>query len=144
MTSATSSTFGVSPKPNQITISGAIATIGSVCVDTSTGMSARRSVAEASTSTASVSPTTIASAKPSSVARSVGSVLSQRSPRLSQLTESTRAGAGSTSLPMPLRFDVQLPDREQQRDDQERRQDGERPAARGRAHQLWRGMYAFV
>ena len=43
VTSATSSTLGVRPKPNQRIISGAMATIGSVCVVTSTGMSARRS-----------------------------------------------------------------------------------------------------
>ena len=55
-------------------------------------------------STASTNPTASDSAKPSSVARSVGSVLAQRSPRLSQVTESTRLGAGSTSLPIPLRF----------------------------------------
>ena len=54
--------------------------------------------------TASTNPTTSESANPSSVARSVGSVFDQRSPRFSQLTESTRLGGGSTSSPMPLRF----------------------------------------
>ena len=41
----------------------------------------------------------------------------------------------------PAEVGVELPDREQQADDQERRQDRERPVA---GHQLCRGRYAFV
>ena len=104
VTSATSSTLGVRPNPNQMIISGAIATIGSVCVATSTGISARPTWAEVSMSTASTNPTASDSANPSRVARSVGSMLAQRSSRLSQATESTRLGAGSTSSPTPLRL----------------------------------------
>ena len=103
-------------------------------------MSARRSAAEASTSTASTNPTASESANPSSVARSVGSVLAQRSPRFSQVTESTRRGRRQHVVADVAEVGVELPDREQQRDDRERRQHGERAGA----HQLRRGRYAFV
>ena len=102
-------------------------------------MSARRRCAELSTSTASAKPTASESANPSSVARSVGSVLSQRSPRLSQVTESTRLGAGQDVVADAADARVELPDGDQGADDQERRQAGERPAARA-GHPSVRGQ----
>lgn len=68
--------FGVSPKPNQRTISGAIATSGRVWLMMKTGNRARRSGLKKSISTERRKATASEQAKPTNVALIVGTVFS--------------------------------------------------------------------
>ena len=72
VTSTTMRTFGSSPNPNQITNSGAIATIGIVWLATRSGSTARRTGAQRSSAIAAAIASTTDSAKPTSVSTSVG------------------------------------------------------------------------
>jgi hypothetical protein len=78
VTRATRKIFGVSPKPNHRTTSGAIATSGSVWLMMNTGNRARRSGRKKSTSTERTKATASEQAKPAKVARMVGTVLSNK------------------------------------------------------------------
>ena len=95
MTSATSRIFGRSPKPNQSTTSGAMATSGSVWLMMNTGKSARRTGRAKSISTEKRKAAPSEQAKPSSVAWIVGSVFAQSASRCSMSCAATRDGAGS-------------------------------------------------
>jgi hypothetical protein len=64
VTSATSRIFGVKPKPNHSTTSGAIATSGRVWLITNTGNSARLSLGMKSISTDSVKASVSEKANP--------------------------------------------------------------------------------
>jgi len=75
VTSAITTTFGRSPNPNQMIKSGAMATMGSVWLATSNGVSARRSHGTKSTVTAIAQPTASDTANPTAVTCSVGTVL---------------------------------------------------------------------
>jgi hypothetical protein len=74
VTSATTSIFGQSPNPNQITTSGAIAITGIVCDATSSGVTPCRSVGKKSATTAISHAHPSESAKPAAVTPSVESV----------------------------------------------------------------------
>jgi len=100
--SATSRTFGISPKPNQIITSGAMATNGSVCEPISSGISALRRTPDASMTADKANPTTIASPKPKTVSLSVARVFVHRAPRFSQPAWRTRAGEGRICGLTPL------------------------------------------
>ncbi len=101
--SATSRIFGVSPKPNQMITSGAMATSGNVWEPISSGIRALRRMPEASITADSTKPTTIASANPITVSWRVASVLVHSASRLSQPAWRTRAGEGRTCGLTPLR-----------------------------------------
>ncbi len=101
MTSATSRIFGVRPKPNHSTTSGAIATSGRVWLMTKTGNRARLRRGMKSIRTDSANATLSEKAKPVSVACSVGSVLAHNSSRLATTWPITRDGAGRTNGEMP-------------------------------------------
>ena len=101
VTSATSMILGVSPKPNHSTISGAMATSGTVWLMTNTGISARRSGLKKSMRTENTKAAASEQAKPSSVALSVGIVFSNRASRCSMAWPSTRDGAGRVVGEMP-------------------------------------------
>ncbi|MHC2792546.1 hypothetical protein ACVINZ_001558 [Mesorhizobium jarvisii] len=101
MTSATSMIFGVKPKPNHSTTSGAMATSGKVWLTMKTGNSARRSGWKKSTSIDSAKAAPSEQAKPISVARMVGTALSISASRLSIACSKTRDGAGRIVGLMP-------------------------------------------
>ena len=72
VTRTTTRTFGSSPNPNQTTMSGAIATIGTVCEPTRSGSTARRAQPTRSSATATAVAPTIDRLNPATVSMIVG------------------------------------------------------------------------
>src|SRR5436190_3774321 len=97
VTSTTTRTFGTSPNPNQTTMSGAIATIGTVCDPTSNGSTARRAHATRSRAIATAAAPRIEMPNPTPVSTIVGMEWRIASERNSQSAPSTWVGAGSTN-----------------------------------------------
>ena len=95
--------FGVSPKPNQSTISGAIATSGRVWLMMNSGNRALRSGLKKSISIERMKATASEQAKPANVALIVGTVLSNSAWRCWMAWARTRDGAGSVVGEMPER-----------------------------------------
>ena len=95
VTSTTMRTLGSNPNPNQITNSGAIATIGIVWLVTSSGSTARRTGAQRSSATATPIASVTDSAHPTSASTSVGTRLPTAASRASHSELRTRVGAGS-------------------------------------------------
>ena len=101
VTSTITMTLGSSPNPNQITISGAIATIGIVCVPTSRGYTARRTAGTWSIATANAVAATTETANPMTVSVTVARVWVHASSRKSTSAVRIRDGDGSTSGLIP-------------------------------------------
>ena len=93
--------FGIRPKPNHSTTSGAMATSGKVWLTISTGNSARRNDGKKSTSADSAKAALSEQAKPRQVARIVGMAFSTSASRFSSACTNTRDGAGSVEGLMP-------------------------------------------
>ena len=91
---AITTTAGI-PAPNQITISGAIATIGIVWSRTAYGNRLRSMILLCDISRATLIPTTIASPKPISAVRNVEKSAPSRLVRFSNQASTMSVGAGS-------------------------------------------------
>ncbi len=88
-------TLGSSPNPNQITNSGAMATIGIVWLVTSSGSTARRTGSQRSSATAAAMARTTDRLQPTIASNSVGTRWPTATSRKSHNAPSTRDGAGS-------------------------------------------------
>ncbi len=101
VTSTTIETFGSSPNPNQITKSGAMATIGMVWLATSSGSTARRTGVQRSSATAAAIASPTDTAIPTSVSTRVGTRCPAAAPRKSHRAPRIREGAGRVTGSSP-------------------------------------------
>ena len=95
VTRTTIRTLGSKPNPNQMTNSGAIATIGMVWLVTSSGSTARRTGVQRSRAIAAAVASTTDNPQPTSASSRVGMRLATAAARESHSAESTRDGDGS-------------------------------------------------
>ena len=101
VTRTTTRTFGSRPNPNQTTINGAIATIGTVCDPTRSGSTARRAHATRSSATATTVAHAIDRPNPTAVSTIVGIAWRTAWSRKSHRAPTTWLGAGSTNALTP-------------------------------------------
>ena len=111
--SATIATFGVRPKPNHATRSGAMSTIGIVCDPTSSGYSARRSTALSASRRRQARPSAIAMSMPKPISPAVTSVklLTAGRGRRRATRDRRRRGQHDASITAEPRVRLQPPSR---------------------------------
>ena len=97
VTRTTIDTLGSRPNPNQMTKSGAIATIGIVWLATNRGSTARRTGVQRSRATAATIASATETAIPASVSTSVGTRCPAAVARKSQSAPRMRDGEGSVT-----------------------------------------------
>src|SRR5579884_629292 len=97
------STFGSNPNPNQTSSSGAMATFGMACEETSSGNTERAKGGQRKIASASGTPTTMLNPKPNRISSVVIQVFVSSKFACAASDTSTVLGAGSRNAGMPNR-----------------------------------------